>query len=62
MKIEYGRERIYLIPENDADRAQLERTLPNTSEVLAFYTYDAGESGCEEGLVITHRKYILRAR
>jgi len=55
VKVEYGRERIYLIPENDEDRAQLERTLPDVSEAMLFYTYDAGESGCEEGLVITHR-------
>jgi len=54
MKIEYGKERIYLIPENEKDKEQLEAAVPEASKAFCFYTMDAGAEGNETGLVITH--------
>lgn len=56
MKIHFGKTRITLIPENKEDGVQLEKTLPTASDVLAFYTYDAGDNGAQYGLVITHKE------
>ena len=54
MKVEYGKGRIYLIPENEKDERQLETTVPYIRDSLLFYTYDAGKEGNEFALVITH--------
>lgn len=57
MKIEVNEqaERIYIIPEDDADRKALSKCVPAASEVFAWYTFDSGKEG-EPALVITTHK------
>ena len=53
MKLQYKKNRIYIIPENEDDVDILKSVVPKASEVLCFYTTDAGTEGNERGLVVT---------
>ena len=55
MKVEYGKERIYLIPENEEDERMLRIVVPYAGEVFCWFTFDAGKEGNESALVITHK-------
>lgn len=55
MKVDFGNERITLIPENEEDWKQLHAAVPVASRVLCWYTMDAGPTGSEHGFVISHK-------
>jgi uncharacterized membrane protein len=54
MKVEYEKDRIYLLPENEKDKQQLKQAVPLASNTFCFYTFDAGKEGNKQALVITH--------
>ena len=52
MKVQTGKDRIYLIMENEKDD-QLISTIFGDRQVSVWFTMDAGESGCENAIVFT---------